>query len=249
MPAFCGSQMQEVPRAMLGDGSLGAPDKYMLDSILPAEIIAIEDRGGGSPPPLHPDEARFVSKAVPARQAEFARARACAHEAIRLLGLRPDAILKGPRGEPQWPPGVTGSITHCPGYCAAAATTIDHDVIAVGIDAEPHAPLPEGVLDLIATSSERARLEELGWERPSRHWDRLLFSIKESTFKAWYPLTRIWVEAERLSVKIDPVGGVFLASVKSADSSRARSVRIEGRFLIADDLVLTATVLSRKAIR
>jgi 4'-phosphopantetheinyl transferase EntD len=220
----------------------------MLNAILPAGVVAVEDRGGGSPPPLHPDEAALVSRAVPARRAEFARARACAHRALRRLGLQPYAILKGPHGEPQWPPGVTGSITHCLGYCAAAAT-INHDVIALGIDAELHAPLPEGVLDLIATGSERARLEELGRERPFRHWDRLLFSIKESAFKAWYPLTRTWVEAERLSVEIDPVGGVFLARAKSAASSRARSLRFEGRFLIADDLVLTATVLSRKGIR
>jgi 4'-phosphopantetheinyl transferase EntD len=212
----------------------------MLDAILPAGIVAVEDRGGGSPPPLHPDEAALVSRAVPARRAEFARARACAHRALQLLGLRPGAILKGPRGEPQWPPGVTGSITHCLDYCAAAAV-INHDIIALGIDAEVHAPLPEGVLDLIATGTERARLEELGGKRPLRHWDRLLFSIKESTFKAWYPLTRTWVEAERLSVEIDPVGGVFLARVNSAASSGAWPLCFEGRFLIADDLVLTAT--------
>ena len=33
---------------------------------------------------------------------------------------RPAAILAGPRGQPLWPPGVVGSITHTDLYCAAA---------------------------------------------------------------------------------------------------------------------------------
>jgi enterobactin synthetase component D / holo-[acyl-carrier protein] synthase len=61
--------------------------------------------------------------------------------AAESFGALPAPILPGPAGEPGWPPGVTGSITHCPGYraCAVART---EDLAAIGIDAEPDEELP-----------------------------------------------------------------------------------------------------------
>ncbi|MFE4250437.1 4'-phosphopantetheinyl transferase superfamily protein [Streptomyces sp. NPDC056910] len=56
------------------------------------------------------------------------------------------------------------------------------------MDAEPHAPLPAGVLDLVADPVERAALARLARTHPRVHWDTLLFSAKESVFKAWFPL-------------------------------------------------------------
>jgi len=44
---------------------------------------------------------------------------------------------------------VVGSITHCAGYRACALARAA-DVVALGIDAEPHEALPEGVLGEIA---------------------------------------------------------------------------------------------------
>jgi len=40
--------------------------------------------------------------------------------------------------------GVVGSMTHCAGYRAAAVARA-RDVVTIGIDAEPHAVLPDGV--------------------------------------------------------------------------------------------------------
>jgi 4'-phosphopantetheinyl transferase EntD len=75
-------------------------------------------------------------------------------------------------------------MTHCAGY-RAAAVALASDIRSLGIDAERHAPLPEGILDAIALPSERRRAEMAG----ERHWDRMLFSAKESVFKAWFPMT------------------------------------------------------------
>ena len=36
------------------------------------------------------------------------------------------------------------------------------------------------------------------------HWDRLIFSAKESVYKAWYPLARRWLGFEEAAVSIDP---------------------------------------------
>ena len=48
-------------------------------------------------------------------------------------------------------------MTHCIGYAAAAVGPAAR-ISTIGIDAEPDAPLPDGVLGLIATPIEQNRL-------------------------------------------------------------------------------------------
>ena len=57
-------------------------------------------------------------------------------------------------------------------------------VVVLGLDAEPNEALPDGVLDMIALEDEKARLAELTAAAPAVCWDRLLFSAKESVYKA-----------------------------------------------------------------
>jgi 4'-phosphopantetheinyl transferase EntD len=141
--------------------------------------------------PLYPEEAPAVARAVAKRRAEYAAGRACARAAIAALGGEPGPIPRdAERGAPVWPAGVVGSITHTDGYRAAAVARTG-DILTLGIDAEPHGPLPEGVLDVIlATPAERAALADLTARHPAIHWDRLLFSAKETVYKAWYPYHR-----------------------------------------------------------
>lgn len=63
----------------------------------------------------------------------------------------------------------------------------------LGIDAEPHAPLPDGVLDHTSIEAER---EVLATRDTELHWDRLLFCAKEATYKAWFPITQRWLGFE-----------------------------------------------------
>ena len=65
---------------------------------------------------------------------------------------------------------------------------------SVGIDAEPHDVLPDGVLDAISLPAERQRARRRC--PASLHWDRILFCAKEATYKAWFPLTHRWLGFE-----------------------------------------------------
>jgi 4'-phosphopantetheinyl transferase EntD len=91
-------------------------------------------------------EAAAVEGAVAERR-EFGTVRHCARKALLRIGVPPVPVLPDVDGAPRWPVGVVGSMTHCAGYRAAAVAR-SSELCSVGIDAEPHAPLPDDSLDL-----------------------------------------------------------------------------------------------------
>lgn len=194
---------------------------------------------------LFPEENAAVARAVEGRRREFATGRACARTALARLGQPPAPIVSGLRGAPQWPQGVTGSITHCPGY-RAAAVALTRDIVSLGLDAEPNKPLPNhGMLDLIATEPERARLAVLSEEIPGVYWERLLFSAKESVYKTWFPLTRRWLDFESADIVIDPWAGAFTACllVDGPVVNGSPITVLHGRWLVDQGLLATAIVV------
>lgn len=202
--------------------------------------------------PLFPGEAEAVAKAVARRRAEYAAGRACARAALAELGSEPGPILRdADRGAPVWPSGVVGSITHCDGYRAAAVAHAA-DILTLGIDAEPHGPLPDGVLDVIvSTPAERARLTDLTDRAPDVSWDRLLFSAKETVYKAWYPFHRRMLgfkEAELLFTRDPdtPDRGSYTARVLVPGPLLAENTGPDiftGRWIARDGFVVTAIVV------
>jgi enterobactin synthetase component D / holo-[acyl-carrier protein] synthase len=193
---------------------------------------------------LFPEEEAVVARAVEKRRREFTTARACAREALARLDRPPKAILPGPRGEPLWPPGIVGSITHCEGYRACAVAQAS-ELVTIGVDAEPNQPLPDGLLGDIALPEERELLRDLMRRLPGTHWDRLLFSIKESIYKAWFPLAERWLGFEDAMVAIDWERQSFSARVLvPGPLLGGRELRrFHGNWLAADGLVMAAIAL------
>jgi 4'-phosphopantetheinyl transferase EntD len=217
----------------------------MIGDILPP-AVAVEEAFGDLPDVmLFPCEEAVIANAVEKRRREFATARACARAALAKLGLPPVPIVPGVRGAPQWPSGVVGSITHCDGYRASAVAR-DRDVVTIGLDAEPHDALPAGVLGAVASGGEQARLAALATARPDVCWDRMLFSAKESVYKAWFPLTRRWLGFEEACVDFDPVNRTFTARLL-ADGPVVNGgllTGFEGRWLVSNGLLATAIVIT-----
>lgn len=185
---------------------------------------------------LHPDEAALVAEAGEKRRREFTTGRYCARLALDRLGAPTAAIRAGPAGEPLWPAGVVGSITHCAGYRAAAVAWAT-DVRTLGIDAEPHAPLPAGILEAVSLMDERSRLRRLAHDRGDVRWDRVLFSAKEAVYKAWFPLARRMLDYSDASVTLR-LDGTLVARLLVPSPV----VELTGRWAVTDDLVLTAVV-------
>ncbi len=132
----------------------------LLSDVLPDKVAAAEMYD--DPPDLAPlpEEEPLIARSVAKRRNEFITVRYCARQALGELGVPPVPILKGEKGEPCWPDGVVGSLTHCDGYRGAAVGRHE-SVRSVGIDAEPHGVLPNGVLDAISLPVERAEIGAL----------------------------------------------------------------------------------------
>ncbi|WP_162261005.1 MULTISPECIES: 4'-phosphopantetheinyl transferase family protein [unclassified Nocardioides] len=179
------------------------------------------------------------------RAREFATARACARAALSDIGHPPVPLLRGEHGHPDWPHGVVGSLTHCRGYRAAAVAPAAQ-WRAVGIDAEPHEPLPEGVLSFIASPEESALVAQLMAARRGIHWDTVLFSAKESIYKAWFAFTGERLGFGDARVVIDGSRRTFAARILAAPSTGQgrrlprRDDGVSGRIGVSRGLVLTA---------
>jgi 4'-phosphopantetheinyl transferase EntD len=209
---------------------------------LPRWVATAETRGDLLNIELFEEEKRAPGRAVEKRRREFVSGRACARLAMGQLGIAPTAVPNGERGEPQWPDGITGSITHCPGYRASAVTKRTW-VSSLGIDAEVNAPLPDGVFEAVAFDRERELREEVHGV-----WlDRLLFSAKEAIYKAWYPCAKRWLGFEEVDLSIDLSETTFCARllVPGPLVDGVELTEIRGRWCAEAGLICTAAIVPR----
>lgn len=135
-------------------------------------------------------------------------------------------------------------MTHCMGYRAAAVASAAR-VATLGIDAEPHRSLPPAIFEEIAGIEERRHIGRLAAVHPHLHWDRLLFSAKESIYKCWYPLERTWLGFEDAKVQLQP-GGRFTAELcgQPLHLPRGAVARLVGRWAVVDGLIMTAVCVT-----
>jgi 4'-phosphopantetheinyl transferase EntD len=209
----------------------------LIERIVPPVVRMV---GGERPPQdvsLFPEESAIIRNAGEKRRRDFRAGRACARLALAELGVQEVAIPSGPRGEPLWPAGIVGSITHCPGYVAAAVTLREH-LPALGIDAEEWGAAGSDLESFICTPAELERYRDS--EPPC--WRTLVFSAKESLFKALYPLRHFELEFADVEVTLSQ-GRFSVSPARELDSLSADIKRIQGRFLLGSHHIFTAAWL------
>jgi enterobactin synthetase component D len=98
----------------------------------------------------------------------------------------------GPSGEPLWPEGISGSITHS--GTQAMAVVVRHPDARVGIDCEAILPDSEAreIQDGIIDAQEAMCLTRSGY--PFALTLTLTFSAKESLFKALFPQVKTFMD-------------------------------------------------------
>jgi 4'-phosphopantetheinyl transferase EntD len=208
----------------------------MIETLVPASASA-EMFSDAPESTMFSAEAAAIVGAVAERRREFGTVRYCARKALRQLGVPPVPILPGANRAPRWPAGVVGSMTHCAGYRAAVVAR-SSKLGGVGIDAEPHAALPASTLDFVLRDEERPRLVARTDAHPSLHWDRIAFCAKEAVYKAWFPLTRRWLDFPDVSVTVH-LDGTFHARLRVPAPPALH--RFSGKWVVGRGLVVAAT--------
>ncbi len=129
-----------------------------------------------------------LSNAVAKRKAEYLAGRWCARAALAQLGVDGLPGLNSDRS-PAWPEGTLGSITHSHGV-AEVMVADARDWLTVGLDTECWVN-PERAARLERELLTEEELKALAGMSPLQRANRLtlIFSAKESLFKALYPLT------------------------------------------------------------
>lgn len=178
----------------------------------------------------------------------FAAGRHCAGLALGRIdeALGTATVGRGPAGEPRWPDGVTGSITHKTdvAWAAVAPTTV---IRSLGIDVECVTdPAATRVAEVVLHADERdVGPASLSW--PERVV--VAFSIKESVFKCLYPLVgrRFYYDALRIS-RLDPDAGTFDAElIETLSDSYRRGFRLSGTVAVEGPHVWSAVWLGADA--
>ena len=153
--------------------------------------------------------AENVQHAVPKRQAEYLVGRYCANKALTQLGKEVTEIRTGQHRQPLWPEGIVGSISHSNEAALACVSRSNH-IIGLGIDLEEivNSTSMEKIESSILT--ERDKQCFAGCTLPRETLFTIIFSLKESFFKAAYAQVGKYFDFDAVSVEaIDETNGII----------------------------------------
>lgn len=175
------------------------------------------------------------------RQREFAGGRRAVHQAMISLGVatRPVACL--PDRSPDWPVGLSGSITHSDNICLAAVARSGM-YRAIGIDIEDDDDLPPDLVPEICTPDEQAWLSVQDTALRGR-LARLIFSAKECAYKAQYSVNQTLIGFDMLDITPDLETGQFEATFTHSVPGFPERSCLTGRFSFASGIILTGMAL------
>jgi len=145
-----------------------------------------------------------LSKSPPRRIAEYVAGRHCARQAARELGV--DGVPEfGLKRQPVWPNRLWGSISHIDGIALAAVSK--HSSIGLDIENIVEPQLLKDTSDMIITPTEMKRFNR----RLTCELFTVIFSFKESFYKAAYPLVNRFFDFSTVDVlEIDWLKGTLI---------------------------------------
>ena len=178
--------------------------------------------------------------AVSKRQTEFLAGRLCAYEALRRATGEPCIPAVNEDRSPSWPAGVVGSITHGAGW-AATVVARRGQWRGIGLDVEKQIPITRADR-LVAEILTPRELEGYAALNEAQRALRvtLTFSIKESLFKALYPLVnkRFYFQEAEL-IHHDSSGYARLRLLNDLSEEWTTGTELEGQFVQFDDYLLS----------
>jgi enterobactin synthetase component D len=187
------------------------------------------------------------------RANDFVAGRACALAALarhnKEVNTSASVLGRGAGGEPIWPTGVVGSISHTHQY-AVAVLASKQSVVSVGVDVEMRRVLSARAQRRVCTVGEQERIATLAPAEQALH-ALILFSAKESIYKCLYQAVALrpgFADAalclEALSAPPAPSWGRIAVSFLGGVAAGIERQRLQGCYAVFDQYVATFMVLS-----
>lgn len=181
---------------------------------------------------------------APVRQQEFIAGRLCAVEAAKQIGFELNKLPVAATREPLWPDGLKGSITHSK-QLAIGCVSLSENLESIGIDAEEMIKpgLRKDIEKTIANEAELLLLEktlpEIGLT--------VLFSAKESLYKALFPLVRTFIDFKEVELtELDSEKMTFVLELKTANPKLATHLgKYAGSYQIMGETIVTVVSISK----
>ena len=195
---------------------------------------------------LHPAEENYFSQlSSDSRKEHYRSGRICAGEVLSKLGTLGQPVLRDPQTrEPLWPEGISGAITHS-GKWAAAAAGKTSEVLGIGIDLEDlERQVDSRISRHVCIPEEQKWLQECGEDFLEQNL-KIIFSAKESIFKAFFPYTRTYLHFHDARILMEQT---FFQKSKSDSLSEKEKIsnpaKFEFEYLMLNEKVISQTGIS-----
>lgn len=197
-----------------------------LDIFLPAKI----------------ERSRFI------RQFEFLAGRLAAKYALQSLNLQDFVVYQGRHGEPLWPEGVMGGISHvgskksCYAIAYARNNTPKEKIFGIDIESQKHDIFfnqKDEFYDVFLNETEQQEMKKL-WKSQA-YLDVTIFSAKESVMKVFYLKYKQIIDFK--NIKFKALVGDFLYFHVIQQPLMQRNLEVKVHFFYTDEEIITISSL------
>jgi len=198
---------------------------------------------------LSSEELKIISpRAVEKRKIEFVLGRAACNSALSGVGLTPPPpVLKGRSGEPIWPEGYVGAISHTRkiAVCAVCPKT---RADGIGMDVEEiEGNISPDVYNIVCIGRELEWVLEDQSQSVTRF--KQIFSAKEAAFKAFYPQALEFLDFKDAILSWDDEEDHFLGELlRPVGDAYPKGYGFNVGSLIVDGLVFSFILLPPKSL-
>ncbi len=203
---------------------------------LPDSVIielGAEDAAGD----LLPEELAATEGWAPHRRTQFAIGRMVARRALRRAGYGPVPVLFGPEGEPLWPSGLVGSISHKRQSCIVMVAS-SKKLRSVGVDLE-HDRQDSAEADIVrrVCPNDREQDQATALAASTASPGTLFLAAKEAFYKFQFPLTRTRLDWDDVVVSFSPPD-TFSALARNASGMTVA----QGTYLVDEGWIVTVVM-------
>ncbi|HDK8955184.1 TPA: 4'-phosphopantetheinyl transferase superfamily protein [Acinetobacter baumannii] len=182
------------------------------------------------------------------RQLEFLTGRLAAKYALQNLNLQDSIVYQGRHGEPLWPEGVLGGISHvgskksCHAIAYARNNMVQEKIFGIDIESQKNHIFfqkKDEFYDVFLNKNEQAEIEKL--LKDQAYLYLIIFSAKESIIKAFYLKYKQIIDFK--NIKFKALDGAFLYFYLRQESLIEITLEVKVYFFHTNNEIITISCI------